>query len=97
MSKYELGPNVTDAAKAVEDRKSVVLSFRMTDDEFEFLSRIADKEGKRVSQVARECLLRGLHQGDNESWMSVGLVNGAKATFGNPPGPTWVDGWVYDD
>ena len=60
MSDYELGENVTELAKSVTDKKSVILSLRINQVDFEHLCRIAEQEDRSVSYVARRALLDGL-------------------------------------
>lgn len=82
---YVLGVNVTEQAKAQESRGTVVVSFRVSDKDFKRLSTLADSEGKRVSQVAREALLLGLNTSVElpQSSASISLGDGAMVSWGN--------------
>ncbi len=50
---YKLGRNVTDMAKARENRGAVVISFRLKVDEFDRLCELARLNDRTVSEVAR--------------------------------------------
>lgn len=60
MNDYELGQNITYIAKAKEDRKTVMLSFRIDEQTFKELSGIAESEDRTLSYVARRSLNQGL-------------------------------------
>lgn len=53
---FELGADVTAQAKAEGKRETVVLSVRVSADEFRRLDALAQVTGKSVSQLAREAL-----------------------------------------
>ena len=90
-----LGRNVTKLAKAKEGPKhTVVLSVRLSHDEFGTLEAIARSEGRTVSQLAREALgtivaarryadqMRGAVVSWEGSTVRIGYAPGS-ATVGN--------------
>ena len=58
---YVLGRNATDLAR-VKSSGTVVMSLRLSVEEFSALSNLAESEGKTVSQVAREGIRERLEQ-----------------------------------
>ena len=57
---YKLGRNVTDQAKAKENRGTVVISFRIKADEFDRLCELAKLNERTVSEEARKAFRIGL-------------------------------------
>lgn len=54
---YELGENVTALARPGNKKKrEVVLSVRLSAEEFDHLSALAEAQGKYTSQMAREII-----------------------------------------
>ena len=82
---YVLGKDVTDAVRG-QSRGTVVLSLRVDSKEFATLSRLADVEGKTVSQLVREGIRARLNRADmtpsNRMSFTFLLGNGAEASFG---------------
>ena len=81
---YVLGRNVTEQARARERRGTVVLSFRVSGNEFDALSELADSEGRNISHVARAALQQWLahpHRAAHSASMS--FPSGGMAFFGD--------------
>ncbi len=55
-TKFQLGADVTDKARAKTAKGTAVLSVRLTTDELEKLDAASKLAGKSISQVAREAL-----------------------------------------
>ncbi len=56
---YRLGRDVTDLAKATENRGTVVVSLRLDAREFDALSDYAEAQDRSISEVARAAIRRG--------------------------------------
>ena len=80
---YRLGRKVTEQARAREGRGTVVVSFRVSAEEFDALSDLADSEGKTVSQVAREAFRQGLTSAGPTRWAAISFINGTMVSFGD--------------
>ena len=81
---YVLGRDVTEQAEARESRGTAVVSFRVSGDEFDALSELADSQGKTVSQVAREAFRQGLTSAGPTRRAAMSFPNGVVAYFGDP-------------
>ena len=62
---YRLGRDVTDQAKATENRNTIVLSLRLNAQEFDALSDLANSLDRRISEVARAAVRHYLDPHDN--------------------------------
>lgn len=81
---YELGKNVTDSAEGENRRGTVVLSLRMSGTEFDAISDSAERQGKTVSQVAREAIRSGLSIAGRDPYQaSISFTNGAAIHYGD--------------
>lgn len=80
---YVLGRDVTEQAKARESRGTVVISFRISKEEFDALTDYAGLQGKTVSQIAREALREGLTSRGQSQWAAMSFVGGSMVCFGN--------------
>ena len=81
---YILGRNVTERARAQENRGTVVLSLRLSSVEFDMLSDLAESQGRTVSQVAREAIQGSLkHRARETSSAYLSLLNGSAFAFGD--------------
>lgn len=91
MSKqdYVLGRDVTEQAQARESRGTVVISFRISADEFDALSDIAVGQGKTISQVAREAFRQGLTSNGPIQWAAMSFPGGNMVYFGNAESSTF--------
>lgn len=83
QEEYVLGRNVTQQARARENRGTVVISFRISGEEFDALSDVADGRGKTVSQVAREAFRQGLTSRGPTQWAAISFPGGNMVYFGN--------------
>ena len=86
---YILGRDVTEQAQAHENRGTVVVSFRISGDEFDALSDVADGQGKTVSQVAREAFRQGLTSRGPTQWAAMSFAGGNMVYFGNAESSTF--------
>ena len=86
---YILGRDVTEQAQARESRGTVVVSFRISANEFDALSDIADGQGKTVSQVAREAFRHGLTSRGPTQWAAMSFAGGNMVYFGNAENSTF--------
>ena len=89
---YILGRDVTEQAKARESRGTVVVSFRISGDEFDALSDSADGQGKTVSQVAREAFRRGIKSRGPTQWAAMSFLGGNIIYFGDAERGTFGTG-----
>lgn len=89
---YRLGRKVTEQARAREGRGTVVVSFRVSGEEFDALSDLADSEGKTVSQVARDAFRQGLTSAGPTRWAAISFINGNMVSFGNADEGTFASG-----
>ena len=81
---YVLGRNVTEQARARERRSTVVLSLRLSGDEFDALGDFADLEGRTVSHVARAAIQQWLaHPYRATHSASMSFPSGGMAYFGD--------------
>jgi hypothetical protein len=81
---YILGRNVTERARAQENRGTVVLSLRLSSVEFDMLSDLAESQGRTVSQVAREAIQVSFKHRNRETYSAdLSLSNGSAFTFGD--------------
>ena len=89
-SNYVLGRGVTRLARGRENRTTSVVSFRLSDEEMDFLSMIAEQEGKSYSQVIRDAIkqMRSRELTKTGWGGHMSIVNGASFTFGE-----WRDMW----
>lgn len=62
MTRYRLGPNITEQAHATENRGTVVVSARLLAHEFDMLSDMANLQDRSVSEVIRSALRIQHHQ-----------------------------------
>ncbi len=86
---YILGRNVSDMARATENRGTMVLSLRLIGEDFDALSDLAERQGKTISQVAREAVRIWLRNGERESYRAVvSFINGSSVSFGDPSDST---------
>lgn len=93
QSEFILGRNVTEKAKAQENRSSVVISLRVSGNEFDLLSDVAESEGRTVSQVARKAIQQWLTHRDRETqWVALSFISGTKVFFGDSSGTTYGSG-----
>lgn len=81
---YVLGRNVTKQALGKERLTSVV-SIRMTSEEMDAVSAVAEREGKTFAQVAREAIREmTAAKRRNSGWSAaMSLSNGARFGFGD--------------
>lgn len=82
---FKMGQNVTEYAKS-EGRGTVVMSLRLAVQEFLALNRLAEQEGKTVSQLAREGI-RARIRGQADNWnvlvsVTLSMKGGDEASFG---------------
>ena len=89
---YRLGRKVTEQARAREGRGTVVVSFRVSGEEFDAVSDLADSQGKTVSQVAREAFRQGLTFAGPTRWANISFPNGSSVSFGNADQGTFGTG-----
>jgi hypothetical protein len=90
---FVLGRNVTEQAKAVEGRGSVVLSIRLSASELEFLSNIAVADDKTLSQVVREAIRQWRSNRQRETRRAaVSFPNGGMLYFGDTTQATFTTG-----
>ena len=86
---YVLGRDVTEQAKARENRGTVVISFRISNEEFGALTENAGVQGKTVSQVAREAFRQGLTSRGPTQWAAMSFAGGNMVYFGNAESSTF--------
>ena len=89
---YRLGRNVTERAQAQESRGTVVVSFRVSNNEFDALSDLAESQGRTVSQVAREAFRQGLTSDGPTRRAAISFLNGNLVSFGTAYGGTFGTG-----
>ena len=87
---YVLGRDVTDQAKARESRGTVVISFRISSEEFDALTEYAGAQRKTVSQIAREAFREGLTSRSQTQWAAMSFAGGSMVCFGDVVGNTFV-------
>ena len=90
---YILGRNVTEQAQSREKGETVVLSFRLSGEEFVTLSEFAESHGRTVSQVAREAIQQWLlDRGRDPRWAAMSFSGGTRVQFGDVSGSTFRAG-----
>lgn len=91
---YVLGDNVTEQAKAQENRSTVVVSFRVSESDFDRLSSLAVSQGKTISQIAREALQKGIASTARTTRMggAISFVGGNMVSFGSMTVGTFCTG-----
>ena len=90
---FVLGRNVTEQAKAVEGRGTVVLSIRLSADELDSLSIIAEAEDKTLSQVVREAIRQWRSNRQRETRRAaMSFPNGNMLYFGDTTQGTFTTG-----
>jgi hypothetical protein len=96
MSKRQdfiLGRNVTEQAKAHEGRGSAVLSLRLSGEELDSISNIAEVEDKTLSQIVREAIRQWLSNRQRETrWAAMSFPDGTMMYFGNTAHGTFGTG-----
>ncbi len=80
---YVLGRDVTEQAQARENRGTVVISFRISSEEFDALTKHAGVQGNTVSQIAHEAFRRGLTPREPTLWAAMSFAGGNMVSFGN--------------
>ena len=57
---YVLGHDVTEQARSQESRLTGIVSLRLSAEEMDALCAVADREGKYLSEVVRDAVLKHL-------------------------------------
>ncbi len=92
---YVLGPNVTKQALGKERMTSVV-SIRLSSEEMDAVTAVAEREGKTFAQVVREAIKESASAKRRDSGWSaaVSFLDGSGARFGDPVGAQSVGGYA---